>query len=38
LIAFDQDPEAVAYAKQEFAGESRLTIEHCKFDQIADVI
>ena len=38
LIAFDQDPEAVAYAKQEFAGESRLTIEHCNFDQIADVI
>jgi len=38
LIAFDQDPEAVAFAKQQFADEPRLTIEHCNFDQVADVI
>ncbi len=38
LIAFDQDPEAVAFAKQQFADEPRLTIEHCNFDQIANVI
>ncbi len=38
LIAFDQDPEAVAFAKQKFADEPRLTIEHCNFDQIANVI
>ena len=38
LIALDQDPEAVAFAKQQFADEPRLTIEHCNFDQIADVI
>lgn len=38
LIAFDQDPEAVAYAKQQFADEPRLTIEHCNFNQVADVI
>lgn len=38
LIAFDQDPEAVAFAKREFANEPRLTIEHCNFNQVADVI
>ena len=38
LIAFDRDPDAVAYAKQQFADEPRLTIEHCNFDQIAGVI
>ena len=38
LIAFDQDPEAIAYAKQEFANEPRLTIEHCNFNQVADVV
>ena len=38
LIAFDQDPEAVAFAKQHFADEPRLTIEHCNFNQVADVI
>lgn len=38
LVAFDQDPEAVAYAKQQFADEPRLTIEHCNFNQVADVV
>ena len=38
LIAFDQDPEAVAFAKQQFADEPRLSIEHCNFNQVADVI
>lgn len=38
LIAFDRDPDAVAFAKQQFAAEPRLTIEHCNFDQIANVI
>ena len=38
LIAFDQAPEAVAFAKQQFADEPRLTIEHCNFNQVADVI
>ena len=38
LIAFDLDPEAINYAKKEFADESRLTIEHCNFDQVANVI
>ncbi len=38
LIAFDQDPEAVEFAKQQFADEPRFTIEHCNFNQVADVI
>jgi 16S rRNA (cytosine1402-N4)-methyltransferase len=38
LIAFDLDPEAISYAKKEFADEPRLTIEHCNFDQVANVI
>ena len=38
LIAFDQDPEAVTYAEQYFADEPRLTIEHCNFNQVADVV
>lgn len=38
LIAFDQDPEAVAYAEQAFADEPRFTIEHCNFNQVADVV
>ncbi len=38
LIAFDQDPEAVAFAQQVFIDEPRLTIEHCNFNQVADVI
>jgi len=38
LIAFDQDPEAVAFARQKFINEPRLSIEHCNFNRLADVI
>ncbi len=38
LIAFDQDPEAVAYARQHFAGEPRFAIEHCNFNQVVSVV
>ncbi len=38
LIAFDQDPEAVAFAQQQFADEPRLTIEHCNFSQVAVMV
>ena len=38
LIAFDQDPQAIAFARQAFAGEPRLTIEHCNFNQVASVV
>jgi 16S rRNA (cytosine1402-N4)-methyltransferase len=38
LIAMDQDPQAIEYAKAHFAGDRRLTIEHCNFSQVKDVI
>lgn len=38
LIAFDQDPEAIAYAKQAFVDEPRFSIEHCNFNQVANVV
>lgn len=31
LIAFDKDPEAVAYARAHFAGDPRFSIFHCSF-------
>ncbi|VAW51585.1 16S rRNA (cytosine(1402)-N(4))-methyltransferase [hydrothermal vent metagenome] len=38
LIVFDQDPEAIAFAQQNFVDEPRLTIEHCNFNQVASVV
>ena len=38
LIALDQDPEAVAYGREQFADEPRLTLEHCNFNQVASVV
>ncbi len=38
LIAFDQDPEAVAFARQKFKDEPRFSIVHCNFNRVADVI
>jgi 16S rRNA (cytosine1402-N4)-methyltransferase len=38
LIAFDQDPEAIAYGRTQFADEPRLTLEHCNFNQVASVV
>lgn len=38
LIAFDQDPEAVAYGQAMVSHEPRLSIEHCNFKQLAEVI
>lgn len=34
LIAFDKDPEAVAYAKQRFAGDKRFTVVHRSFAEM----
>lgn len=38
LIALDQDPEAVDYGRERFVDEPRLTIEHCNFNQVANVV
>jgi 16S rRNA (cytosine1402-N4)-methyltransferase len=35
LHAFDQDPAAIAHAREHFAGENRLTIHHRNFSDLA---
>jgi len=37
LHAFDQDPQAVAHARERFAGEPRFTIHHHNFAELAAV-
>lgn len=37
LIAVDQDPQAVAYAQAQFAGDSRFSIVHGSFARLNDV-
>jgi len=37
LIAVDQDPQAVAYAQEVFAGDSRFSIVHGSFAMLTDV-
>ncbi len=38
LLAFDQDPEAIAVAEKMFAGESRFEIVRCNFESMSDVL
>jgi 16S rRNA (cytosine1402-N4)-methyltransferase len=38
LLAFDQDPEAIAHGRQNFAAEPRISFEHCNFSQVAQVV
>jgi len=38
LLALDRDPQAIAHAKREFAGDDRLRPVHCAFDQIDDAV
>ena len=38
LIAFDQDPEAIAYGRERFADDSRIEFEHCNFSEMGSVI
>ena len=38
LIAFDQDPEAIAYGRKQFSGDSRIEFEHCNFSEMEAVI
>lgn len=38
LIAFDKDPEAVAYAQQHFAHDKRFSIVHTSFAQLQPVL
>lgn len=38
LHVFDQDPEAVAAARQRHAGDARVTVHHCNFDRMREVL
>lgn len=38
VLAFDQDPEAIAFGRHQFAGEPRLEFEHANFDQLAQLV
>jgi 16S rRNA (cytosine1402-N4)-methyltransferase len=38
LIAFDQDAEAIAFGRERFADESRLSLVHANFAQMADYL
>lgn len=38
VIAFDKDPEAVHYAKKQFANEKRFEIVHCSFTAMRNIL
>ena len=38
LIVVDRDPEAIENARQQFAGDPRVTIQHAAFDRLADFV
>jgi 16S rRNA (cytosine1402-N4)-methyltransferase len=38
LHVFDQDPEAVAAARQRHAGDARVSVHHCNFDRMREVL
>lgn len=38
VIALDQDPEAIAYGRKQFAEDPRIEFEHCNFSQVKSVI
>jgi 16S rRNA (cytosine1402-N4)-methyltransferase len=38
LLAFDQDPQAVAYGRQRFNKDKRIEIIHCNFRQVANMV
>lgn len=38
LIAFDQDPEAIAYGREQFVDDPRIEFEYCNFSEMEPVI
>jgi 16S rRNA (cytosine1402-N4)-methyltransferase len=38
LLAFDQDPQAVAYGRRRFIKDKRIEIVHCNFRQVANMV
>lgn len=38
VLAFDQDPQAIAHGRELFADERRIEFEHCNFSQVERVV
>jgi len=38
LLAFDQDPDAIDYAREHFAEDQRLTVVHSNYSELASVV
>ncbi len=38
VVGFDKDPEAIAYGRQQFAGEPRLQLVHSSFADLAQAV
>ena len=38
LLAIDRDPEAIAHAREAFAGEPRFEVEHARFDSLGQIL
>lgn len=38
VLAIDRDPEAIAHGRAAFAGEGRFTLEHARFDCLAQIL
>ena len=38
LLAFDQDPQAIAYGRQRFFNDKRIELVHCNFRQVANMV
>ena len=38
VLAFDQDPEAIAHGRELFTDEPRIEFEHCNFSQVERVV
>ena len=38
LLAFDQDPQAIAYGRRRFFNDKRIELVHCNFRQVANMV
>lgn len=38
LLALDADPDAIAHGRDTLAGDARVTLVHCNFRELADVV
>ena len=38
LLAFDQDPQAIAYGRRRFSNDKRIELVQCNFRQVANMV